>query len=286
MEQVSHVHSDPTLQRFWRSGSRVENPTVVREYPTGVFNTHPAIARLYSSSYGGGYDYFTAAEGKLKNYHLTTNLDTAIPFGPLQWCPIADPAVLAVNRPAWTLAYLLGTAPNREWLIYAHSTGISGATLTNVAVTIPDFDTVTLPEVPVEGAFYHLQESDVGQIARPDSDISSTGWIAVPTGSYYTTLDEAFAAIDDADYCYTNTPSAVMQVRLQDVTDPATGYGHYLRYRVAGTTTVQLMESETVTIATRSQVDAGLTTHVEALTPAEADAITDYGALSVKITAA
>jgi hypothetical protein len=67
--------------------------------------------------------------------------------------------------PVWTLGYVIGTTPSREWLIYAHSTGLNTdfsstlAARTDVQVTIPDYDTITLPTVPVEGAFYYIQEA-------------------------------------------------------------------------------------------------------------------------------
>ena len=64
-----------------------------------------------------------------------------------------------MDYPCWALAYRIGTAPNREYLVYAHSTGVEGATLSDVVVTIPGYDDVTLPTVPVEGAFYYIKEA-------------------------------------------------------------------------------------------------------------------------------
>jgi len=60
-------------------------------------------------------------------------------------------------QPVYTQAHLIGTTPNREWLIYAHST--SDATLEDVEVTVPSYQTITLPSVPTEGAFYYIREA-------------------------------------------------------------------------------------------------------------------------------
>ncbi len=148
-DQVAHVHSDATLQRFWRSGTLVENPAVITASYGGCTNiTHPYQA----VTSGSGWDYSATFCGYPKNYHLTTSLDTV--WGSPGGCPRTSTEDTNHLRACWTLAYLLGTAPTREWLIYAHSTGISGSTLTNVVVTIPSYGDVTLPEVPVEGAFY------------------------------------------------------------------------------------------------------------------------------------
>jgi hypothetical protein len=154
LDQVSHVHQHPTLRRFWRDGAMVESTTITSVYPSGVNNTHPFDHRDYTAdgSLAGG-----TWNGYPKNYRLATNLDpdTSGLWGTFDsW-----DAAKNVEWPVYTLAYRIGTTPNREFLIYAHSTGISGTTLEDVVVTIPDYDDVTLPEVPVEGAFYYIKEA-------------------------------------------------------------------------------------------------------------------------------
>jgi hypothetical protein len=157
VEIVSHVHQHEVLRRFWRHGVAVENTTMIGTH------THP-----YQTPTQTDGSWESLWEAYPKNYHLHTNLD-----------PTFDPPVevlRAEDNPAWpvyTLAYVIGETPNREWLVYAHSTGIlgavyaaqvvtqqgSGATpLADVEVDIPGYETITLPEVPIEGAFYHVVE--------------------------------------------------------------------------------------------------------------------------------
>jgi hypothetical protein len=153
LDMVAHVHSEATLRRFWRLGTQVENTAVICEYPSGVFNTHPYQNRAYTadSSFDG-----TVWNGYPKNCHLATNLD---PTYSAPWPIRMSDAGDNLERPVYTMAHVIGVEPNREWLIYAHSTGIDGATLSNVVVTIPDYDDVTLPTVPIEGAFYYIREA-------------------------------------------------------------------------------------------------------------------------------
>jgi hypothetical protein len=153
MQGVSNVHSNATLRRFWKGGTIVENPAVI-EAINGYDRTNPYLARDYT----GSLELYTAWDGAWpRNYHLATDLDEAWDT-PLGQCPIVDPNNNTKIRPCWTLAYRIGTAPNREYLIYAHSTDILDATLSDVVVTIPGFQDVTLPTVPVDGAFYYIKE--------------------------------------------------------------------------------------------------------------------------------
>jgi hypothetical protein len=55
----------------------------------------------------------------------------------------------------WTLARVIGSAPRREWLVYAHA---PAGRKTNVSVTIPGYRRVVLPEVAIAGSFYRVQE--------------------------------------------------------------------------------------------------------------------------------
>jgi hypothetical protein len=148
MDAVCHVHQHPTLRRFWQYGALVENTT-----PIGNGHPHPFQATVGSED--GTFSATTWFDYP-KNYHLPTNLDPTYGSRIELW-RAADTR----ETPIYTMAHVIGTTPNREWLVYAHSTGISGdenKTLTDVEVTIPGYQAVTLPTVPIEGAFYYVAE--------------------------------------------------------------------------------------------------------------------------------
>jgi hypothetical protein len=121
---VGLVHADPVLKRFWRRGDLVANPGA--ENPV----THGIPKPLQSRD---------------RWYHLPTNLDPPRPWE------------AETRIPVYTLARVLGEAPNREWLLYAHAP--VGEDRRNVEVTIPGYRTVTV-DVRVGGSFYHLKEAD------------------------------------------------------------------------------------------------------------------------------
>jgi hypothetical protein len=154
LDCVAHPHQHATLRRFWREGVLVENPTVIGNF-RGFDQTHPY---MYNAESLMG----SAWAGLPKNYHLTTSIDPTVLDTAVPWTPYIENVFVGGDNKEWpvyTLAYRIGTTPNREYLIYAHSTGIGGSTLTDVVVTVPDFDDVTLPTVPVEGAFYYIKEA-------------------------------------------------------------------------------------------------------------------------------
>jgi hypothetical protein len=149
MDAVCHVHQHPQLRRFWRFGVLVENTT-----PIGNGHPHPFQNTVQSTdgtfTANVWFDY-------PKNYNLATNLDPTYGSRIELW---RTPDMR--ETPVYTMAHVIGTTPNREYLIYAHSTGIAGdasKTITDLAVTIPGYDTVTLPEVPIGGAFYYIKEA-------------------------------------------------------------------------------------------------------------------------------
>jgi hypothetical protein len=141
IDMVAHVHQEPTLRRFWRDGALLEHPT--RQHP---FEDGTAVS---DSSISGA-----AWNGYPKWYHLPTSADPTLPATVRIYVGTGN-----LGWPVYALGHVIGTAPDREFLIYAHSTGFGGATLSNVVVTVPDYDDVTLPTVPVEGAFYYIKEA-------------------------------------------------------------------------------------------------------------------------------
>lgn len=130
------------------------------------------------------------------------------------------------------------------------------------------------------------------QSARPISDITKGGWTASSGTDLYAMLDESYPS--DADYIRSasNPTADLCEVRLATLNDPLVGTGHKVKYRVdrEGDATTQivfyLMEGATQR-ATWTVVNApGDPTDGEyALSEAEANAISDYSNLRVRIEA-
>ena len=143
----------------------------------------------------------------------------------------------------------------------------------------------------------------MSQFARPDADTVVGNFVDDDDGAtnIYTTIDEASAS--DTDYI--KSPAApsseVVVFRLSDVTDPVSSSNHVIRVRarngVSGGQAVDLTAelrqgytnegAQGTLIATLSQtsVASSFTDYSATLSGAEADAITDYSALSLRIVA-
>ena len=143
----------------------------------------------------------------------------------------------------------------------------------------------------------------MAQFGRPNTDQLIDNW-ETHTGAttdLYTTIDEVTA--DDSDFVRTGfgPTNDVYVVRLSAVTDPNVSTGHTVRfrYRKSDTSantidlTVQLRqnytnESSQGTLIAQQiliNIPATWTTGSFTLTAAEADAITDYGNLSLRFVA-
>jgi len=122
VDAVDRVHDDAVLREWWRKGKLVAN----RAQP------HP-------------YQSLVPPEYKEKDrwFMLDTSLDP-----PRPWKGDTRLEVFA-------LALVRGTAPNREWLIYAHApTGEKKG----VRITLPDYAKPVTIDVPVGGDFHVIQE--------------------------------------------------------------------------------------------------------------------------------
>jgi hypothetical protein len=73
----------------------------------------------------------------------------------------ARPPSRQTEIPVFALALVLGTAPEREWLVYAHAPRQARP---GVTITLPGFGAITA-DVPQSGSFYHVQEK--GKQVRP-----------------------------------------------------------------------------------------------------------------------
>jgi hypothetical protein len=133
-----------------------------------------------------------------------------------------------------------------------------------------------------------------GQSVGPATDITTTGWTATGgTGSLASAIDED--PFDDGDFITSppNPSSSVVEVKFATVTDPGVSDGHRFDYRVrvlnAGSysVTAALFQGGTQ-IATETRT-TGLTSSFQTFTltlsGGEADAITDYADLRLRVTA-
>ena len=121
IEAVDDVYADPVKTRFWRNGTVVANTARAHPYDQNEAPEYASIDRWFN---------------------LTTNLD---PGG--RW-------TLKTELPVFALALVIGTTPDREWLIYAYSPKQDRA---DVHITVPDYGDVTI-DVPQAGVFHYISE--------------------------------------------------------------------------------------------------------------------------------
>jgi hypothetical protein len=144
------------------------------------------------------------------------------------------------------------------------------------------------------GAAHDTTVTTSDQSAGPSTDITTTGWTATGgTGTLASAIDE-FPA-DDADYITSpgNPSGSVAECKFPSFTDPSFSTGHRLDYRVrvrnAGSYTVVVGVYQGTTLIASTSHTSGLTTSFQdftlTLSGAEADAISDYTDLRVRVTA-
>ena len=131
------------------------------------------------------------------------------------------------------------------------------------------------------------------QYARPNGDISSGSWQASTGSDLYAMLDETTYNDDDYIYSGSNPSSDTCEVSLSSITDPASASNHIISYRMyktdgGGTTglTFYLMEGATQRATwTESDISGSVSSGSYTLSEAEANSITDYTDLRIRITA-
>ncbi len=123
VNSVDRVHDNPILRKFWRKGKLVANYNNRHPYQTKIPSEYNAVDRWF---------------------FLDTNLDPKRPWA------------LTTYIPVFSIALVIGTAPEREWLVYAHSPLKSFG---NVRVTIPDYAPVDISVSP-SGSFYSVMEKN------------------------------------------------------------------------------------------------------------------------------
>ncbi len=143
------VWNEPVLTRFWRKGVMVPNSDYQKE--TG--RNHPMGDGLNKEpwkSLWAGEDRF---------FQLTVDINPPFKVWPKD-NDVSDTSPDNVNGriKVWAIAYELGQAPKREWLLIAQSPSEDRK---NVAVTVPGFGNVKV-DAAIRGSFYHLQEGKTG----------------------------------------------------------------------------------------------------------------------------
>lgn len=134
LDAVDGVWDNPTLVEFWRRGELVPNRTQKHPYATDLIPAFNDEDRWFL-------------------------LDCDANPDPIVWKPDTN-----VEIPVFSLARVLNEAPNRRWLLYAHS---PLGNRQGVKTTVPGFGDATV-DVTVPGSFYLLKESDksVTPVAR------------------------------------------------------------------------------------------------------------------------
>lgn len=130
----------------------------------------------------------------------------------------------------------------------------------------------------------------MAQFARPSSDINAINWTAAPLWSK---VDEVVA--DDSDII--QAPDAdileyACELGLSSVTDPLQSGGHIVRVRAQKSDSfnrnllVELYESSLFLIASATHsLTASMAVYSFTLTAPQADSISNYAALSIRMTA-
>ncbi len=158
MRAVDGVWADPVLTRFWRLGTLVVNP----EYEAATGHKHP-MWELTDDDEGGRVGPWLGRWKKQDRfYQLSCPLNPPFKAWPQRYevgyntLPDSNNAVIKV----WALAYVLGEAPKRQWLLLAQSPRQDRKA---VQISIPGFGK-TVVDVARSGSFYRLVE---GQ-AKPE----------------------------------------------------------------------------------------------------------------------
>jgi hypothetical protein len=131
----------------------------------------------------------------------------------------------------------------------------------------------------------------LAQVLRPASDITNQGWTPAPG---YAQIDEIAAS--DADFVSSpQAPNnAILEVGLTVGSDPLSSSNHVLSYRIQKdqtggaqiNVTVSLMQgASTIASWTHTNVANGWVTYTQTLSSVQADAITNYAALSLRVSA-
>lgn len=189
-----------------------------------------------------------------------------------------------------TIRLLSGTDEIASWDYTGVGTSFSTKSLGITADAAASLDYANL-RLTAEGYWATAATSTVSQYARPDSTVSATGNASTTSGDYYTVVDEV--SPDDGDYFYSEAVAPYgfdVELGLSNLTDPLDGESHVLKARLAkltsasatcnvylyqGATQIAAMSTPTLTLSP--------TTYTYTLSAAEANAITDYTDLTIRV---
>ena len=121
MAAVDRVHTNPVLREWWRTGELVPNRDHRHPYETLVPREYADVDRWFL---------------------LDADVNPPFPWG------------LATEIPVFALALVKGSAPAREWLVYAHS---PLGNRRNVHLSVPGFGAIGI-DVAIGGSFYVVHE--------------------------------------------------------------------------------------------------------------------------------
>lgn len=156
----------------------------------------------------------------------------------------------------------------------------------------------SVTDTPVTGAHVHVyQQARQLQFARPDGDVTVTGWAneeGEGTDLYESIGEEE---VDDSTYVVSPAaPSASQSTfSLEDISNPGVSTGHILRwrYKVPATTGAWTVKAALLELTTLIEEDSATGTSATddwvqrdfAMTPASVATITDYADLRVRLEA-
>lgn len=144
IDAVTEVSDNATIRDFFLNGTVVANP--VRKHP---------------------YSYVPADFADMSRWFM---LDVDLNEPMSTWTSIASPVKV------FSVAHVKGSAPNREWLLFAHA---PRGDEPNAKITVPGFGEVSVP-VKVSGSYFRLIESDRSIMSVPVSVKSSDPILSVP----------------------------------------------------------------------------------------------------------
>ncbi|MHC1729243.1 MAG: hypothetical protein AB9866_25135 [Syntrophobacteraceae bacterium] len=134
VNSVDRVHTDPVLRRFWRKGVLVVNPN----------GSHPFMSKVPKEYKDAPRWFLLDADANLAKCGTPP-----------------DYRNLYAELKVFSLALVIGKAPEREWLVYAHSPLKKRA---GVEITLPGYGPLQVDVTP-SGCFYHVIEK-AGSVQR------------------------------------------------------------------------------------------------------------------------
>jgi hypothetical protein len=132
LKAVDRVYENQVLQRFWRKGMLVANTGRKHPFQSDIPPEYKDVDRWF-----------------LLDTNLTPRELRSEEFDN------ARPPALQTEIPVFALALVVGTAPNREWLVYANAPRQARL---GVEITLPGYGIITV-DAPQSGSFYHVKEN-------------------------------------------------------------------------------------------------------------------------------